>query len=57
MRPPLAGLTLISGMLLTGVPVPAHHSFDATYVMLEKITVEGGTAPKGLAAKAWPRIA
>jgi hypothetical protein len=44
MKPTVLRVVLVSSVLLTEMPMAAHHSFDATYFMSERITVEGDVA-------------
>ena len=41
MRPTALRLVLGSAFFLSASPLAAHHSFDATYAMSEKVTIEG----------------
>jgi hypothetical protein len=41
MKPNLATMSVITGMFLTGMPVAAHHSLEGSYVMNQRVTVEG----------------
>ena len=34
-------MTLVAGMLVGGLPVNAHHSFPATYMVDQEMTIEG----------------